>query len=251
MGSEIFAGLGVEPQSGEVWRGEFHNKRKDGGLFWESAAISPIYDRHGELSHFVAVKENITEKKMMLEQLEHLASFDVLTSLPNRRMFLDHLNQNVEIARRNELRIALMYLDLDGFKQINDCHGHEAGDLVLKSAASRLLDSVRKSDTVGRMGGDEFTVVLGSIKNCDDASKVAEKVLKALCLPITLPSGTSVQIGASIGISVFPNDAGSSDKLLAVADTTMYEVKRNGKGGWRFAVRYNNEENIGWTPSVL
>jgi len=219
---------------GEVWRGEFHNKHKDGTLFWEAASISPIIDAHGNISHFVAVKENITDKKMLLEQLEHMASFDMLTGLSNRRMFLDHLDQSVELARRNVKRFALMYIDLDGFKQINDSYGHEAGDLVLKTAASRLLGSVRLSDRVGRMGGDEFTVALGTINQYNDAGHVADKILESLRRPITLPNGTTGHIDASIGISVFPVDGTDGDGLMAAADDAMYEVKRNGKSGWRF-----------------
>lgn len=222
---------------GEVWRGEFHNKRKDGSLFWESASISPIIDMHGTISHFVAVKENITDKKMMLEQLEQLACYDILTGLSNRRIFLERLSHNVEIARRNKQSFALMYLDLDGFKQINDNYGHEAGDMVLKTAASRMLDSVRVSDTVGRMGGDEFTVALGTINNYFDAGKVAGKILEALRRPIILPNGTIEQIDASIGISIFPDDADDGDQLLAAADNAMYEVKHNGKSGYRFVSR--------------
>jgi diguanylate cyclase (GGDEF)-like protein/PAS domain S-box-containing protein len=224
---------------GETWRGEFHNKRKDGSLFWESASISPITDGSGNISHFVAIKENITDNKMMLEQLEHLACFDMLTGLTNRRVLLEHLVLNVEIARRNGQRFAFMYIDLDGFKQINDTHGHEAGDLVLKTAATRLRDSVRVSDTVGRMGGDEFTVVLGTINQHDDAGRVADKILETLRLPIALSDGTIVRVDASIGISVFPDDAGNSDQLLAIADSAMYEVKHNGKGGYRFSSQHN------------
>ena len=222
---------------GEVWRGEFHNKQKDGTLFWEAASISPLTDAHGKITHFVAVKENITDKKMLLEQLEHMASFDMLTGLSNRRMFLDRLGQNLEIARRNGKRFALMYLDLDGFKQINDHYGHEAGDLVLKTAASRLRESVRISDSVGRMGGDEFTVALGTINHYEDAGRVADKILEALRRPIILPDGTTGWIDASVGISVFPADGKDGDALMAAADDAMYEVKRNGKSGWRFASR--------------
>lgn len=219
---------------GSVWRGEFHNKRKDGTLFWESASISPIRDAQDKISHFVAVKENITEKRMMLQQLEHMARFDMLTGLSNRGMFLDRLDQNMEIARRNKQRFALMYIDLDGFKQINDNYGHEAGDLVLKTAATRLLDAVRLSDTVGRMGGDEFTVALGTIAHNADAGQVAQKILEALRRPVTLPNGSTEQIDASIGISIFPDDAENSDQLLAAADNAMYEVKHHGKNGFRF-----------------
>jgi diguanylate cyclase (GGDEF)-like protein/PAS domain S-box-containing protein len=218
----------------EVWRGEFHNKRKDGSLFWESASISPIIGVHGEISHFVAVKENITDKKMMLEQLEHFAHFDMLTGLSNRRMFLEHLAQSIEIACRNEKRFALMYIDLDGFKLINDTYGHETGDFVLKTAATRLKDSVRLSDTVGRMGGDEFTVALGTIHHHDDAGQVAEKILESLQRPIRLPNGAICQIDASIGISVYPDDADDAHQLLAAADNAMYEVKHGDKGRYQF-----------------
>lgn len=245
LAADFYRDLWETLMRGEVWRGEFYNKRKDGSLFWESASISPITDQRGEISHFVAVKENITDKKMMLEQLEHMACYDMLTGLPNRRMFYDRLVQSVEIARRSGQRLALMYLDLDGFKQINDCHGHESGDLVLKTAADRLLNAVRLSDTVGRMGGDEFTVVLGTITNYDDAGKVAAKVQEALRLPITLPTGATERISASIGISVFPDNAEGSDQLLAIADSTMYVVKHNGKCGWQFAVCHNYKGSRG------
>lgn len=237
--AEFYRDMWETLMRGEVWRGEFHNTHKDGSLFWESASISPITDMHGEISHFVAVKENITDKKAMLEQLEHMARFDMLTGLSNRRMFLERLAQSVEIARRTERRFALLYIDLDGFKQINDSYGHDAGDLVLKTVSSRLLDSVRLSDTVGRMGGDEFTVALGAINHYDDAGQVAEKILEALRRTITLPNGASGRIGASIGISVFPDDADSGDQLLAAADNAMYEVKHNGNGGFRFVSRNN------------
>lgn len=222
---------------GEVWRGEFHNKQKNGTLFWEAASISPITDAHGEISHFVAVKENITDKKLLLEQLEHMASFDALTGLCNRRMFLEHLEQSVEIARRNGQHFALMYLDLDGFKQINDRCGHEAGDLVLKKTSTRLMEAVRKSDCAGRMGGDEFTVALGTINHYKDAGQVADKILDALRRPIILPDGSTGWVDASIGISVFPDDGNNCDALMAAADDAMYEVKHNGKSGWRFASR--------------
>ena len=222
---------------GEVWRGEFHNKQKNGALFWEAASISPITDAHGGISHFVAVKENITDKKMLLEQLEHMASFDALTGLSNRRIFLERLEQSVEVARRTGQHFALMYLDLDGFKQINDRCGHEAGDLVLKKTAARLREAVRKSDSIGRMGGDEFTVTLGTINRYEDAGQVADKILDALRRPIVLPDGSAGQIDASIGISVFPDDGKDGDALMAAADDAMYEVKRNGKSGWRLAAR--------------
>lgn len=219
---------------GEEWRGEFHNKRKDGKLFWEMASISPIFDSDGKTTNFVAVKEDFTERKEMQDRLEQMAQFDMLTGLPNRRMFLDRLVQTVALAQRNGQRFALLFVDLDGFKLINDKHGHEAGDRVLKTVAARLSACVRISDTVGRIGGDEFTVILGSLTNHSDAGQVAEKILSAMKRPITLPEGGSDCIGASIGISVFPEDAEDGNGLLVTADNAMYEVKRTGKNNYRF-----------------
>lgn len=219
---------------GEEWRGEFHNKRKDGSLFWETASISPIFNDLGEISHFVAVKDDITERRELRERLVQMAQFDMLTGLPNRRMFLDRLQQSVAIAGRSSQRFGLLYIDLDGFKRINDTYGHEAGDRVLKTVAVRLAASIRLSDTAGRIGGDEFTVILATLTRHDDAGRVAQKIMTALRRPITLPNDIRETVGASIGISVFPDDAGSGDSLLAAADDAMYAVKRTGKGGYRF-----------------
>ncbi len=221
-------------QRGEEWRGEFHNKRKDGSLFWEMASISPIFNVRGEATHYVAVKENITERKELQERLEQMAQFDTLTGLHNRRMFLDRLAQSVAVAQRSGQRFALLFIDLDGFKRINDTYGHEAGDRVLKTVSARLSASIRISDTAGRIGGDEFTVILGALAKYSDAGQVAEKILAAICCPITLPDGSQDVVGSSIGISVFPEDAQDGDGLLATADDAMYEVKRAGKNGYRF-----------------
>lgn len=225
---------------GEEWRGEFHNKRKDGTLFWEMASISPIINGKGEIISFVAVKEDITERKVLQERLEQMAQYDILTGLPNRRMFLDRLTQSVAIAQRSGQRFALLFVDLDGFKRINDTYGHEAGDRVLKTVAARLASCIRVSDIAGRMGGDEFTVILSTLARYEDAGQVAEKILELLRLPITLPNGVQDQVGTSIGISVFPEDAQDGDGLLATADDAMYAVKRAGKNSYRF---YQNRED--------
>jgi diguanylate cyclase (GGDEF)-like protein len=189
----------------------------------------------------VAVKENITERKELQERLEQMAQFDMLTGLPNRRMFLDRLAQTVAVAKRSGQRFGLLFVDLDGFKRINDLYGHEAGDRVLKTVAARLSACIRISDTAGRIGGDEFTVILGALAHYSDAGQVAEKILQALRRPITLPNGQQDSIGSSIGISVFPEDAEDGDGLLATADDAMYEVKRSGKSNYRF---YQNREDL-------
>jgi diguanylate cyclase (GGDEF)-like protein/PAS domain S-box-containing protein len=226
---------------GEEWRGEFHNKRKDGSFFWEMASISPILDDKGVITNFVAVKEDVTERKELRDRLEQMAQFDMLTGLPNRRMLLDRLSQTVAIARRTGQKFGLLFLDLDRFKRINDIYGHEAGDRVLKTVAARLSACIRISDTAGRIGGDEFTVILGTLAHYSDAGQVAEKILSALQRPITLPDGRKDTIGSSIGISVFPEDAQDGDGLLATADDAMYAVKRSSKNAYRFYVNRIDE----------
>lgn len=232
--SELYRDLWETLLRGEEWRGEFHNRRKDGSLFWETASISAIRDAGGVIRHFVAIKDDITEWKQMRDQLQQMAQFDMLTGLPNRRMVLDRLAQMVALAKRANQRFALLFVDLDGFKRINDTYGHEAGDQVLKTVAVRLSACIRSSDIVGRMGGDEFTVILSTLTRYEDAGQVAEKILQMLRRPMTMPSGVQDQIGSSIGISVFPDDAQDGDALLATADDAMYAVKHAGKNGYRF-----------------
>ena len=245
---EFYAELWEVLLRGEEWRGEFHNKRKDGSLFWEMASISPILNDKGEIISFVAVKENVTERKELRDRLEQMAQFDMLTGLPNRRMFLDQLAQAVAIAQRTEQRFALLFVDLDGFKRINDSYGHEAGDRVLKTVAARLSACIRMSDTVGRIGGDEFTILLSTLTHYKDAGQVAEKILQALCRPITLPNGQQDSVGASIGISVFPEDAQDGDGLLAAADDAMYQIKHNDKNNYCF---YHSVESTAMVREII
>jgi diguanylate cyclase (GGDEF)-like protein/PAS domain S-box-containing protein len=220
--------------SGREWRGEFHNKRKDGTLFWELASISPILDEEGEITHFVGVKENITERKQLLEHLDQMAHYDKLTGLPNRALFFDRLGCIKAQSRREGREFALLFIDLDGFKEVNDSFGHEAGDTVLRLTGERLCRCIRDSDTAARMGGDEFTVILANLSDSRHAGLVAEKIVKALLEPIILPGGKSCRIGASIGISLYPGDFQEIEELVGAADSAMYEVKRDGKNGYRF-----------------
>ena len=226
---------------GEEWRGEIHNMRKDGSLFWEMVSISPVYDQRGVMTHCVAVKEDITERKELRDQFEQLAQFDHLTGLPNRRMFLSHLNQAVASSRRSGKGFALLFIDLDGFKLINDNYGHAVGDTALRIVSARLSTGIRTSDVVGRIGGDEFVLLLTNIADYQDAGQVAEKILMQLSAAIPLPGGKQEMIGASIGISVFPNDADEANSLLKAADMAMYHVKKNGKRSYCF---YQNADRL-------
>lgn len=221
--------------SGNEWRGEFFNRRKDGTTFWEFASISPIKDIHGSITHYVAVKENITERKQLLECLDKMAHIDKLTELPNRNLFLDRLNFVIAISRRDNLRFALLYIDLDGFKSVNDTYGHDAGDLILQEAARRFKLCVRESDTVARMGGDEFTIILNHLNQRASASIVAQKIVSEFNVPFTLCGKGDCKIGVSIGISYYPDDSLFSEHLINAADTAMYAVKKSGKNGYRNA----------------
>ena len=219
--------------AGQEWQGEFHNRSKQGRLFWEKACISPIKNASGTITSFVAVKEDITERKHLQEQLAQMAHFDSLTGLPNRALFFDRTSQAITLAKRENRRCSVLFIDLDGFKDVNDTYGHETGDQLLCHVAERIKSILRASDTVARMGGDEFTVILASLKQRNDAARVAEKILTQLSQPFAI--GTAIcHIGASIGISIFPDDAEDAEKLLHGADTAMYAVKRSGKNNYCF-----------------
>ncbi len=230
---EYYRELWETISGGKEWQGEFHNRSKQGRLFWEKASISPIRNTAGAITHFVAVKEDITERKLLQEQLAHMAHFDALTGLPNRALFFDRTSQAVTLAKRENRRCGILFVDLDGFKNVNDTHGHEAGDQLLRLVAERLRSTLRASDTVARMGGDEFTVILATLKERGDAALVAEKILGRLSQPMAIGEAVC-HIGASIGISIFPDDAEDAEKLLHGADSAMYEVKRSGKNNYCF-----------------
>lgn len=219
--------------AGREWQGEFHNRSKQGRLFWEMAYISPIKNSSDVITHFVAVKEDITERKLLQDQLALMAHFDSLTGLPNRTLFFDRTAQAVTIAKRENRRCAVLFIDLDGFKNINDTYGHETGDQLLRRVADLIKSSLRESDSVARMGGDEFTVILATLHERKDAAHVAENILALLSQPIFI-GNAECHIGASIGISIFPDDAEDAESLLHGADSAMYEVKRSGKNNYSF-----------------
>ena len=221
--------------AGNEWHGVFHNQTKAGQLVWEVASISPIRDDAGTITHFVGIKEDITELKRLQEQVEYMARHDQLTGLPNRFLFQDRLAQALVQSKRRKAQFALLYLDLDEFKAVNDSFGHEAGDTLLSVVGQRLLRCVRESDTVARMGGDEFTVVLSDIEGAENASHVAGLIVEALGQPIATLPGQTTTIGASIGITLYPQDGQDAALLLAKADRALYQAKRQGGHGFRFA----------------
>ncbi|MFA7267745.1 MAG: EAL domain-containing protein [Sterolibacterium sp.] len=210
------------------WQGEIWNRHKSGEIFAELLTINTIRGEDGSAHRLVALFSDITKKKQSDELIWQQANFDALTGLPNRRMFLDRLGQDIKKTDRTGLQLALIFLDLDHFKDVNDTLGHDLGDILLKEAAQRMIGCVRETDTVARLGGDEFTVILGELDEPHSAEPVAQKILHKLAEPFQLGSEI-VYISASIGITFYPEDADGIDGLLKNADQAMYATKDQGR----------------------
>lgn len=215
------------------WQGEIWNRRKDGVLFVEWLTINTLYDSHGQPHRRVALFSDVTEKKKEAELLWQQANYDLLTQLPNRRMFQDRLEVELKKLRRSSGKLAVCYLDLDHFKEVNDSLGHHGGDQLLVQAAQRILACVRGSDTVARLGGDEFTVILTDIESATSAERVAQAIVDTLSQPFDL-EGSTVQVSASVGVAVSPDHGTEATPLLLQADQAMYAAKRAGRNSYRF-----------------
>ncbi len=210
------------------WRGEIWNRKKSGEIFVELLTISTVRDRAGEVTQYVAIFSDITVLKEHQQRLEHLAHFDALTQLPNRMLLADRLQLAMAQTQRSQQMLAVFYLDLDGFKPVNDIHGHAAGDRLLIEVAQRLKQCVRAGDTVSRLGGDEFVLLIGSITDIHECDRAASRVLNALAQPFAV-NAENVTISASIGVTVYPNDGADADALLRHADQAMYAAKQGGR----------------------
>ncbi|WP_426177485.1 sensor domain-containing protein [Massilia sp. TWR1-2-2] len=215
------------------WEGEVLCMRSNAEEYPVWAALTAIRDGGGKVSNYMAILSDITDRKQVEEHTRHLAEHDFLTDLPNRLLFLDRLQQALATARRQHTRVAVMFLDLDRFKAINDSYGHQAGDVVLKEVATRLTRCVRGVDTVSRQGGDEFVVILADIGGADQAAHVAGSVMHAVGQPMKV-LGQEIALSASIGISIFPSDGHDVDTLMRHADVAMYHAKQNGRNAFRF-----------------
>ncbi|MCB1626515.1 MAG: EAL domain-containing protein [Xanthomonadales bacterium] len=214
-------------RSGE-WRGEMWQRHKDGRDFLAALEIREVLDGQGRRSHFLAVLEDVTERRRAEQTLRYLASHDMLTGLPNRSLMVQRLQQALLQARRRGNQLALLFLDLDRFKHVNDSLGHAAGDELLRQVARRISDTVGHRDRTARLGGDEFTVVLPDVYGLDQVQHLADALIDAFAAPIQLEA-QEFMISPSIGIALFPEHAGSVEGLLKCADEAMYQAKRRGR----------------------
>lgn len=215
------------------WQGEIWNRRKNGEIYpaWEN--ISVVRDEQGKVTHHVALLSDITELKQTQERLVHLAHHDPLTNLPNRLLFNVSLQQALERARRHRQRLALLFLDLDRFKLVNDSLGHAVGDQLLKAVAERLCKNVRAEDVVARLGGDEFTVILEATDDPEDTARLAQTLIDIIAEPLEVEDHT-IRTSTSVGIALYPDDAETAEELIRAADAAMYRAKAGGRNRYQF-----------------
>ncbi|MDP2977944.1 MAG: PAS domain S-box protein, partial [Thiobacillus sp.] len=216
------------------------NYRKDGSMFWNELLVAPVRDESGKVTHFIGIQNDVTERKAHETQLERQANYDALTGLANRNLLQDRLSQALAFSRRHDCGLAVLFIDLDHFKHINDSLGHDAGDLLLAQVAARLAGNVREGDTVARQGGDEFVLILSEIREDDDVPVVAQKILKAMSAPFDI-NGRELHITCSIGIASYPKDGEDRQTLLKNADAAMYRAKELGRNNAQY---YSAEMNV-------
>ena len=219
--------------AGNVWEGNLHYSKKDGSGFWAHIHITPVIDTEKQVSHYLIMGEDITTEKEQEEKILYQAHYDNLTTLPNRFLAQDRLSQSIKEAQRKGTKTAILFLDLDDFKKINDSLGHDIGDKLLRRAAERLTQTVRNEDTVARLGGDEFIIILGDISNSDDIKPIAINLLDQFRKPFHI-DGRELVLTTSIGIVIFPDDGDTPDILLRNADIAMYKSKQEGRNTYSF-----------------
>lgn len=231
-GEDFYRAMHQTLADGGHWRGEIWNRRADGAIYVQRVTISAIHDSAGKTTNYVGVFSDITQEKEASEKLLHIASHDALTGLPNRALLHDRLEQALTKAHRDSSGLALLFIDLDGFKPINDTYGHLIGDLLLQGVSERLRQCVRESDTVARLGGDEFVILSLGTHDHKGAATISQKVIDTLSAPFTL-NGVEATVGCSIGFSLFPKNGRDSESLLSQADQEMYAAKSAGRGCYR------------------
>ncbi|MFZ1830156.1 MAG: EAL domain-containing protein [Candidatus Competibacteraceae bacterium] len=230
---DFYAAMWTSIQATGHWQGELWNRRKNGEVYPEWLTISAVEDEQGRVTHYVSVFSDISSLKQSQEKLNFLAHHDLLTGLPNRLLFNIRLEHSIERARRYRKLLAVLFFDLDHFKNVNDTLGHAAGDELLRWMAQHLATLTRAEDTVARMGGDEFTMLIEAVEEPNDAATVAGKLLDLFNQPLQLRQHEFF-ISASIGISLYPSDGTSADALIKNADAAMYQAKAQGRNNYQF-----------------
>ena len=217
---------------GNSYRGIFTNRRKDGSIYHEDKTITPIVDDDGAITHFLSIGKDVTQRVEEREHLTQLAYYDELTGLANRSLLMDRLTQALRVARRHDSLVAVLFIDLDQFKRINDSLGHAAGDQLLRTTAERIRSCLRECDTVSRLAGDEFIVILEGLHKHHEAQVAAEKLINAIVRPLTLSQHT-VSVTCSIGVTVGPDLGDNVDTLIKKADVAMYAAKQQGRNNYQ------------------
>jgi diguanylate cyclase (GGDEF)-like protein/PAS domain S-box-containing protein len=240
---DFYRGMWAELRGKKQWSGEIWNKHKQGEIvpFW--LTINAILDEKGEVAHYIGLFRDISALKQAEENLEQLAYYDTLTGLPNRALFNDRLSQTIINAKRHECHLAVMFVDLDRFKDVNDSLGHSIGDSLLVEVANRLRSELRSGDTVSRLGGDEFMLILPEIKRGEDAISIARKVIRVLREPFTI-AGHHIAIGGSVGIALYPEHGSDAERLKKCADSAMYQAKGLGRNRYQLYSEALQKESI-------
>lgn len=229
--------------NGNEWRGEFCNKKKDGSLYWEHAIINPIKNVDGVITNYLGIKEDLTVRKEYEQKLEEVYNYDSLTKLPNRILALDRINQEITRNRRTHCPFAVFYIDLDNFKKINDTLGHVVGDNVIIEFSERLKSTVRESDTVARLSGDDFLLILSDFESVPYIATVAQKILETLKKPFHVEDN-ELYITTSIGITISPDDGDNAQMLVRNSESAMYQAKEDLRNTFRFFKSSINEEAL-------
>ncbi|MDE1942049.1 MAG: EAL domain-containing protein [Betaproteobacteria bacterium] len=224
------------------WQGEIWDRRKNGEVYPKWLSINSVFTEEDRLLHRIALFTDISQQKEFEELIWRQANFDTLTELPNRRMFYDRLEQEIKKSHRSGQPLALLFLDIDHFKDVNDNLGHAKGDILLSEAARRLVGCVRETDTVARFGGDEFTIILGELSDPDSVDRICQEILERLAAPFPLGEDLAY-VSASIGVTFYPSDATDTDVLLKNADQAMYAAKNLGRNRYSYFTRSMQEHS--------
>lgn len=247
-GSEFYQSMWNSINNTDIWQGEVWNRRKNGEIFPEYLAISAVRDNSNKVIQHIALFSDISKHKQYEEDIWHQANYDALTQLPNRNLLSNRLEHEVKLMQRQNLQLAVLFIDLDRFKHVNDTYGHSFGDELIVSIATRFKGCIRESDTIARLGGDEFIVLLPNLSQIANVEKVAKALLAEASAPVSLSNGHQAIVSASVGISVYPDDANNAESLLKNADVAMYQAKEQGKNTLCF---YTSNMNEGVSKRML